>query len=100
MSRLARTMKLTYSWLRPEGPITISNGVLLYAPNVVRAAAIIFCVVGIIFSVPYTVEHWGDLRLIFTRVFVVALAGLATILVGLWIEKYYRACGLRCTLLG
>jgi signal transduction histidine kinase len=100
MSRLARTMKLTYSWLRPEGPITISNGVLLYAPNVVRAAAIIFCVVGIIFSVPYSLEHWGDLRLIFTRLFVVALACLATGVVSLWIEKYYRACVLACTLIG
>ncbi len=100
MSRLARTMKLTYSWLRPEGPITISNGILLYAPNVVRAAAIIFCVVGIIFSVPYTLEHWGDLRLISTRVFVVALACLATGVVSLWIEKYYRACVLACTLIG
>ncbi|MBF6611573.1 MAG: hypothetical protein IVW55_00400 [Chloroflexi bacterium] len=100
MSRLARTMKLTYSWLKPEGPVTISNGVLLYAPNVVRAAAIIFCVVGIMFSVPYTLEHWGDWRLILTRVFVVALACLATFLVSKWIEKYYKACVLACTLIG
>lgn len=100
MSRLARTMKLTYSWLKPEGPVTIHNGVLLYAPKVVRAAAIIFCAVGILFSVPYTLEHWGDWRLIFTRVFVVALACLATFLVSIWIEKYYRACVLACTLIG
>ena len=100
MINVAQLMKGSYSWLKPEGPVTTSNGVLLYAPKVVRAAAIIFCVVGIVFSVPYSLEHLGDVRLVFTRLFVVALACLATALVAIWIEKYYRACVLACTLIG
>lgn len=100
MINVAQLMKGTYNWLKPEGPVTTSNGVLLYAPNVIRAAAIIFCVVGIVFSVPYVLENLGDMRLVFTRLFVVALSCFTTTLVSLWIEKYYRACVLACTLIG
>ncbi len=100
MSRLARPMKIAYNWLRPEDPATISNGVLLYAPNVIRAAAIIFCIVGIVFSVPYSLEHLDDTRLVVTRLFVVGLACLATALVAVLVERYYKACVLVCVLLG
>jgi signal transduction histidine kinase len=100
MINLAGLMRGTYSWLRPEGPVTLTKGVLLYAPNVVRAGTIIFCVVGVLFSIPYSLEHWNDPRLVAIRLLVVTLACLATLLIFFWIEKYYRACVLVCTLLG
>lgn len=99
MINLAGLVRGTYSWLRPEGPVTLSNGVLLYAPNVVRSGTIIFCVVGVIFSIPYSLEHWNDPRLVAIRLFVVTLACLATLLIFFWIERYYRTCVLVCALL-
>ncbi len=77
-----------------------TNGVLLYAPNVIRAAAIIFCIVGIFFSIPYSIEHLDDMRLVITRLFVVGLACLATAVVAVYVERYYKACVLACVLLG
>lgn len=100
MVNLVHLMKGTYNWLKPEDPIAISDGVLLYAPRVVRAAAILFCVVGIIFSVPYSLEHLDDTRLVSTRLIVVGLSCLATVLVSVLIERHYRACVLACTSIG
>jgi signal transduction histidine kinase len=100
MINVAHWMKGTYSWLRPEGPVTISNGVLLYAPSVVRAGLIIFCAVGIFFSIPYCVEHLDEPRLVITRIFVVTLACFATFLISILIERHYRACIMICTFVG
>ena len=66
----------------------------------IRAAAIIFCIVGIVLSVPYSLEHLADLRLVVTRLFVVCLACVATALVAVFVERYYKACVLACVLLG
>ncbi len=100
MINVSHLMKGTYSWLKPQGPVTISNGVLLYAPNVIRAGMIIFCAVGIVFSVPYSLEHLSDPRLVATRVFVVGLACFATFLISILIEKHYRTCILVCMFFG
>jgi signal transduction histidine kinase len=100
MINLARLTRNASSWLRPEGPVTLSNGVLLYAPNVIRAGAILFCVVGVIFSIPYSLEHWDDPRLVATRLFVVGLSCVTTLLAVLFVAKYYRACVMIGTLLG
>lgn len=100
MGRITLPVKFVYGWFRPDDPVTISHGVLLYAPNVIRAVAIMFCIVGIIFSVPYSIEHVNDTRLVVTRLFVVGLACFATLLIALFVERYYKACVLISVLLG
>ncbi len=90
MAKLESLTRTASKWLAPEGFGTLSGNVLLYAPGAIRVATSIFLVIGVLFSIPYMLDHRGDLRLVLTRVFVVLLAALATLLTFIFAGKYYK----------
>lgn len=77
-----------------------ASGVLLYAPDAIRLASLVFFVVGVVFSILYISENWGDTRLVLIRLLVVLLTGLGTTLTFIFVRKYYRAWVLIAALLG
>lgn len=99
-TKLTSLSRNAYRWLAPEGFGAISGDVLLYAPGAIRIATLLFFIVGVVFSVPYMLEHWGDTRLVLIRLFVVALSGVGTAVTFIYVRRYYKRWVLLATLFG